>query len=240
MFVNINRLGHYLAEAEVQSILAIIKKGHTGTKTDRNHVIANQLISWLKMPRADISREILHRYARMSTRELYIPFTLARPEIVEQRIIAPLESAKRFACRGEYLGSVALSGLVGEMLVVFVWEMNSSKRRDSHDEEIDDKRIINNKFDKIPQSVRVNMLEAFDYIDTETVTKFRDLSEKRNAMLHSWTDSIVLKDIEESAIRCYSLAASLMKGIFKLELQDPGSLKMDKKVIKFLKSRNIV
>ena len=240
LLININRLGQALQEAEIDTILPIIARGESKDETNINNLIANQLKIWFKIPPEDIRRETLERYAKMSSRELYVPFTLAKPEIIEQRIIAPLESAKRFACIGEYLGSIALSGLVGEMLAVFIWEMESGVRRDVQDDVIQDKKFFKNNFDKLQQSLRINVIEAFGYIDATKANKFRELARNRNRILHSWTDSYLREEIEKVAIGCYSLAASSMKEIFKLELKDAGSLKMDQKVMKYVKSREPV
>lgn len=237
LLVNINRLGQALQEAEIDTILPIITKGENTDETNINNLIANQLIRWFKIPPQDINRETLERYAKMSSKELYIPFTLARPEIIEQRIIAPLESAKRFACVGEYLASIALSGLVGEMLAVFIWEMESEERKNSQGQVIQDQKFFKNNFDGLRQSLRINIIEAFDYIDATQAGKFRELAKNRNRILHSWTDSYLREAIEKVAIECYSLAASLMKEIFKLELKDAGSLKMDQKVMRYVKSK---
>ena len=237
LLVNINRLGQALQEAEIDTILPIVTKGESTDETNINNLIADQLIRLFKIPPQDINRETLERYAKMSSKELYIPFTLAKPEIIEQRIIAPLESAKRFACVGEYLASIALSGLVGEMLAVFIWEMESNERRNAQDQIIQDQKLFKNNFDRLQQSLRINVIKAFGYIDAAQAGKFRELAKNRNKILHSWTDSYLREEIEKVAIECYSLAASLMKEIFKLELKDAGSLKMDQKVMRYVKSK---
>lgn len=237
LLININRLGQALQEAEIDTILPIIKKGENADETNINNLIANQLIRWFKIPPQDVSRETLERYAKMSSKELYIPFTLAKPEIIEQRIIAPLESAKRFTCAGEYLASIALSGLVGEMLTVFIWDMESEERRNVQGHVIQDQKLFKNNFDRLQQSLRINVIETFGYIDATQAGKFRELAKNRNRILHSWTDLYLREEIEKVAIKCYSLAASVMKEIFKLELKDAGSLKMDQKVMKYVKSK---
>jgi len=237
LLVNINRLGQALQEAEIDTILPIVTKGESADESNINNLIANQLLRWFKIPPQDIKRETLERYAKMSSKELYIPFTLAKPEIIEQRIIAPLESAKRFACVEEYLASIALSGLVGEMLAVFIWEMESDERKNARGHTIQDQKIFTNSFDRLQQSLRINVIEAFGYVDTKQVGKFRELAKNRNKILHSWTDSYLREEIEKIAIECYSLAASLMKEIFKLELKDAGSLKIDQKVMRYVKSK---
>ena len=157
LLININRLGQALQEAEIDTILPIIARGESKDETNINNLIANQLKIWFKIPPEDIRRETLERYAKMSSRELYVPFTLAKPEIIEQRIIAPLESAKRFACIGEYLGSIALSGLVGEMLAVFIWEMESGVRRDVQDDVIQDKNFLSNSYTNFKNKIGLNV-----------------------------------------------------------------------------------
>lgn len=237
LLVNINRLGQALQEAEIDTILPIITKGESADESNINNLIANQLLRWFKIPSQDIKRETLERYAKMSSKELSIPFTLAKPEIIEQRIIAPLESAKRFACAEEYLASIALSGLVGEMLAVFIWEMESSERKNAQGHAIQDQKILKNSFDRLQQSLRINVIEAFGYVDTTQAGKFRELAKNRNKILHSWTDSYLREEIEKIALECYSLVASLMKEIFKLGLKDAGSLTVDQKVMRYVKSK---
>lgn len=240
LLVNINRLGQSLQEGDVDIIYSIIKNGDIKNKAQINNLIANQLVQWLKISPHDVGRETLERYAKMSSKELYIPFTLVKPEIIEQRIIAPLESAKRFACLGEYLASIALSGLVGEMLSVFIWDMEFEKRKNKQGEIIQDRKFFKNNFERLNQSIRINVIEAFGYISAVKSEKFRNLANNRNRILHSWTDPCLREEIEKNAVDCYSVAALLMKDIFKLELKDTGSLKIDEKVMKYINSREIM
>lgn len=240
LLININRLGQSLQEGDIDTIHSIIKNGDIKDKTQANNLIANQLMQWFKIPSQDIGRDTLERYAKMSTKELYIPFTLVKPKIIEQRIITPLESAKRFACVGEYLASIALSGLVGEMLSVFIWDMESEGRKNEQGEIIRDQKLFKNNFDRLQQSLRIKVIEAFGYIDDGNAKKFKNLANNRNRVLHSWTDSYLREEIENVAIDCYSVAASLMKDIFKLELNDAGSIKMDEKVMEYIKSKDLI
>lgn len=233
--ININRLGWSLDERDIDATLDIIQGGITGNQyaetvfNPQKH-FANIFIEWLKIPPQKITRDILERYVKMSPPELYIPFTLAQPEIIEQRIIAPLESAKRLACSEEFLASIALSGLVGELLVIFQWELHADDRKP-----ISDRNIIRNGFSELPQNQRLNMLQAFGYINDSQTGRFKELYQRRNSMLHSWTDAFRRDEIETYAIRCYCNAAFLMKGIFGIELTTADSLKMNVEVMRYIK-----
>lgn len=239
VLININRLGGPLTKKEIDFILEIAQnidseKEKLDKEFDANKHFAIQLVEWFGISSKNISREMLERYAKMSPKELYIPFTLAKPEKIEQRIISPLVSAKRLGCIGEFLASIALSGLVGEMLAIFLWEVNIEERKDKNGITIKDQKLFGEGFSQLPQNQRINILQAFSYIDSDQVGKSRELASRRNDILHSWTDSLTREEIEKYVISCYSCAAFLMKGVFGLELSDPGSLKMNPKIMKYL------
>src|SRR3989344_3610567 len=123
VLININRLVGVIAN--IDAVLDFIK--NPKEKTDEfdidKHTIT-QIIEWFRIDSGLITREMLECYNKMSSNELNITFTLAEPKIIEQRIVTPLISAKRNACIGDFLASIALSGLVGEMLTILVWEIN--------------------------------------------------------------------------------------------------------------------
>jgi hypothetical protein len=243
--INISRLGESFEEKDIDVILAVINEGTNlkstidGEADFKKRLIA-RLITWLNIPRQEITREIISRYIKATPADFGILFTLAKPEIIEQRIVAPLESAKRFACLGEFLGSIALSGLVGEILTVFVWDLNKAGRKDKNHKFIEDQSLFKGRnFDKLQQSLRINIIEAFNYIDSVQAEKFRQLSLDRNKILHSWTDSFVREELEATAISCYLCAASLMKTVFKIKLADASSISMDPKVAKYLEQFDV-
>lgn len=240
VLININRLGWSLKEGDIDIVLEMIKKEGVENKYASGEFsihkhFANQLMKFLEISPDTITRSMLECYAKMSPQDLYIPFTLSKPEIIEQRIIAPLVSAKKLACLGEFLASVSLSGVVGEMLAVFVWEMNAEDRVDKHGNPVEDRKLLVEGFSQMPQNQRINILQAFGYIDSVQVGKFKELTSRRNNILHSWTDSLRREEIENYAIICYSCAAFLMKGILEIELANAGSLKVSPKVMAYIK-----
>src|SRR5438445_481442 len=119
LLININRLGGHIID--IDTAISAIKNPEKTTGIYKwNKYQIDQVVDWFKIPRELINRDTLERYNKMSSTQ-FIPFTLAEPEIIEQRIISPLESAKRLSCVGDFIASIALSGLVGEMLTVLVW-----------------------------------------------------------------------------------------------------------------------
>ena len=236
ILININRLGFALTGKDIDTILDLINKStnQEGGEFNIDKHTTDALVTWLGCPREQITREVLERYVKMSPQELYIPFTLAEPEKVEQRIIAPLTSAKKLACLGEFLASIALSGLVGEMLAIFIWELNRTERKGPDGSTVKDRNLIGEGFSQLPQNQRVNLLQSFGYINSTQVGKFKELASRRNNILHSWTDAHTREQIEEHAIACFSCAALLMKQIFGIELADAGSLKVNQKVLNYL------
>jgi len=236
LLININRLVGFIAN--IDAVLDFIKNPKENTdEFDIDKHTITQIIEWFRIDRSLINSEMLERYNKMSSNELNITFTLAEPEIIEQRIVTPLVAAKRNACTGDFLASIALSGLVGEMLTVLVWEINSDTRRSKDGALLEDKSILITNFDKIQQSLRVNIIEAFGYINLEEAKIFRDLSSLRNQVLHRWTDSYSKDEIEKIAINVFSCATLLVKKIIQLELADSSSVKINPKVLNYISSK---
>lgn len=240
ILVNINRFGGPLTKEQTDFILKIVQNIDSGKETlgkennTNEYIAARQLIEWLEISPKSITPDMLERYTKMSPEELYIPFTLAKPEKIEQRITAPLVSAKRLGCIGEFLASIALSGLVGEMLAILIWDLNAAGRMDTGGAIIKDQRLIGEGFSKLKQSQRISMLQAFGYVSSINIGLFKELAERRNNLLHGWTDSMTRNQIEQSVIRSYSCATLLMKDVLGIKLADAGSLKVDEKVMMYL------
>lgn len=238
VLINFNRLGWPLRFDEVEAVFQNVNTGNFDQKDgdqefDVVKYTARQIIELLQIPSEQVTKPMVRRYAMLSTEELYIPVTLARPEKIEQRIVSPLVSAKRLACLGqtEFLASIAMSGLVGEMLAIIIWESHSKERQSKN---INEKILFNKGFDDVRQSQRVRTLHAFGYINSEEFGKFRKLASQRNRVLHSFTDEFSNEELESITIVCYSLATTLLKEIFKITVVNGNSLDVDYRIMNYL------
>lgn len=234
--VQINKLGLPLRSEEVDEIFGIIR-ADTALK-DKNPFkkqLADSLVQFFGVPDTDVTHQMLVRYSKMTPQNLYIPFTLAEPKRIEEQIVSPLFSAKRLACVGEFLASVALSGMVGEMMAVFIWDLYANDRRGRGGKPIKDKDFFRLGFSKIFQGTRINILLAFNYITKEQYNRFQELSGRRNHILHPWIAPLGEEKLENTAVKCYCIAANLMKEVFGIQLADAGTLKISPHVMSYIK-----
>ena len=65
---------------------------------------------------------IKERYLKLSTADLDIPIVPAENLILE-KIVWPFKSAKQAFCLADYVGCIALCGMVCEMAVIFIYDL---------------------------------------------------------------------------------------------------------------------
>jgi len=113
----INFFGPYLKKEDIPKILDP-KFSDTILQFERD------LFNWFfELPLSALSKEILERYVEATTQDSHTAIVPHTKEIFE-RLLKPLRSAKKCYCLGDYAATIALCGVVGEMLAILLWKIN--------------------------------------------------------------------------------------------------------------------
>lgn len=133
------------------------------------------LESFFEFPLSALSVPIIKRYMEVTTKEIHssiVPST----EQLHVKLLRPLSSAKRNYCLGDYLATIAVSGMIAEMLTGLIWVMHG-----------DSKEKINGKrFDDLSHAKRINLLLSEKIIPKLLYDDFDFIKKIRNKYLHSW------------------------------------------------------
>jgi hypothetical protein len=178
---------------------------------------------------------ILSRYKAISIEKKRI---LAAPN--EQRIldklIWPLRNAKAGYMCGNYLGVIALCGMVAEMVAIFLFEINSFKLNKTIVPDEGQKAIFGSSFEKLGQERRVNILYAFDVINNEMKKSFDIIRNIRRIYLHLWSQDH--EKLPSDAVKCFEAAVLLVVSTIGQDLKD-GKLILNKGIFEYLEKRGI-
>lgn len=154
IIVQLNFFGPYVKKGDIPKLL---DQNPPGTLLE----LQNDLLrSFFGLPSAILSREILERYVEVTTEETHTPIAPYTKEMFE-RLLKPLKSAKKNYCLGEYPATIALCGVVGEMLAILLWKINDVKLNGVPITEKEEIGLFGRSFEKLGQEQRLRILTTF-------------------------------------------------------------------------------
>ena len=103
------------------------------------------------------------------------------------KLVAPLRQAYAAFLLGNFLGTLALCGLISEMLTIFRFEI-ARFQVNGHDMTVEDQEgIFGKRFERLGQDRRISILETYGVINNEVATSLRKIYKIRNRYMHYWT-----------------------------------------------------
>jgi hypothetical protein len=152
--------------------------------TGEPRVDAPQLLAYLFAPEADGTIDaFVARYREVAFIPSAFPFAPAEPTILE-KLVWPLRHAVGSYCLANYLGCVALCGMVGEMVALLLWEISPYPRANPAMGDREQRQLFGRTFEQLGQERRMDVLRAFRLIDDEIRAAFEVLRTTRNRYLH--------------------------------------------------------
>ncbi|HET8540109.1 MAG TPA: hypothetical protein VFL83_09595, partial [Anaeromyxobacter sp.] len=136
---------------------------------------AGPLLHYLFDQQAERTGEaFVRRYREVEHVAAAFPFAPDEPSVL-QKLVWPLHHALGSYCLADYLGCVALCGMVGEMVAILLWEISPYPRGTPPLGEREARQLFGSSFEKLGQERRVDVLRAFRLIDDATKTAFDEL-----------------------------------------------------------------
>jgi len=213
-----------MSAAEMKQIL----KGEAKTDIERHW------ITWFEhffgLPQSSFTKELLSRFRKINTKKTFMNVV---PAI--QKLLKPLEDSCKSYCFGLHSASIALSGVVAESLQILLWEMHGVTVKGQTMTEQQEKAILGRRFERMEQTRRIEVLEAFGWITASQKTRFCHIRDARNRYLHSWEEDFARE--EQEALLCYQHAFALFKEITGVELHDAGSIKANPLLVKWMNNQ---
>ena len=162
------------------------------------------------------------RYGKVSKCDRNLVLTLEESELKEN-LFGPLRQAKTNYVIGNYLGSIALCGIVAERVALLVYNINivnTEKRQE---------------FEDMHQAHRLKLLKSLDLIGEESRMSFGEIGAARKSALYLWN---TLEDgIAKRAVRAYASATRLVLDVMDVEFIE-GNVRLNPKLRKYLEDRD--
>lgn len=178
---------------------------------------------------------IISRYKAISVERKRI-FAAPNEQRILDKLIWPLRNAKAGYMFGNFLGTIALCGMVAEMVSIFLFEINRFALNKRIMSDKDQKGVFGSKFEKLGQERRVNILYAFGVINDEMKQNFDVIRNIRRGYLHLWSQDH--DKLPFDAVRCFEAAVMLVVSTIGQDLKD-GKLILKKAILKYLEKQGI-
>ena len=178
---------------------------------------------------------LVSRYNEISKEK---PRLFAAP--AEQRLldklIWPLRHAKAGYMVGNYLGTIALCGMVAEMVAILLYEISNFSLNNKPMTEQDQINVFGRKFEKLGQDRRVQVLHAYGVIDDQLKKAFDLIRTTRNKYLHLWSQDH--DQLPSDAIATYNAAILIAVSAIGQNIRD-GKLILNPSLVKYLAQKGL-
>ena len=198
---------------------------------------ANRLFDYLFAPEGDRSADaFVERYKEIAAVDDSLPIAPAESNILD-KLVWPLRHAKGNYALGNYLGCIALCGMVGEMVAILLWEMSKVTLHGKLMAAADEKAIFGHAFEKLGQERRIKVLHALELIDADMERAFDSLREIRRKYLHffSQTHAQVAPDAQQAFKDAIKVVSVVLGQTFK-----DGAVVLRPDLMAYLTKRGII
>jgi hypothetical protein len=179
--------------------------------------------------------DLVLRYKEISKE----PDRLLAPPVEEKilaKLVWPLRHAKASYVLGNYLGTIALCGMVSEMVALLLWEISRVSINGKKMEPEDEKGIFGSTFEKLGQERRVSILSTYNLINSSLVESFDLIRSKRRTYLHFY--SADYSQISTDAIRVFHATVTVVVGAIGQGVKD-GKLVLNIALLKYLEEKGL-
>jgi hypothetical protein len=156
------------------------------------------------------------RYTEITDEQTHSPFAPSQ-QTVADRICIPLNNAKRYYCKEEYISCISMSGMVCEMLTSLLYMAH------------------NIPIDNADQYKRINFLTSRRIIGGSEKVDLHYVREVRNSYVHEFSYSHE-KIKEDSMVVCRK-TLMLFKSLLKMQIgSPPGFISFPSEILNILNS----
>ena len=150
---------------------------------------------------------VVSRYKEVSVEPVRLSVPPAEPEILA-KLVFPLRHAKGSYALGNYLGTIALCGMVAEMLAILLYETAPLSVGDARLSKNGEKRLLGRSFEKLGQERRISVLQVMGRVSPDDAKTLHRVRAIRNKYLHyySQTHEELASDAREAYLKTVELA----------------------------------
>jgi hypothetical protein len=165
------------------------------------------------------------------------PFLVPADQELVERLLWPLRNAKCMYVLGQYLGTIALCGMVAEMSALLLFDISEVSFGGQPLLQVTERMVFGRSFERLGQKKRVEVLKASGLIDSEVEDSFKLIRETRNRCLHLYSTQHEKLDHDAKAL--YHAAARILVYVLGQDLRE-GALMLRPALRKHLEARGVV
>lgn len=128
------------------------------------------------------SKSLIKRYHEINENKKL--FAAPVEEHILTKLIWPLRYAKGCYMLGNYLGTIALCGMVAEMITILLFDISDISINDKPLDEDAQVGLFGSRFEKLGQERRISILRTYNLIDDNLKSLFDIIRKKRRLYLH--------------------------------------------------------
>jgi hypothetical protein len=178
-------------------------------------------------------KSLIKRYREISVEKTRL-FAAPHEQRILDKLVWPLRNAKAAYMCGNYLGTIALCGMVAEMVAMLLSEITQFRLNNRPMSEKDQVSVFGRKFEKLGQDRRVNILAAYAVIDKNLEDAFERIRTTRNRYLHLWSQDH--EQLPLDAIKSFEAAVLLVVSAIGQNIKD-GKLVMNPALVSYLEQK---
>jgi hypothetical protein len=199
-------------------------------------VTTEHILKYLCTPGTSSSvPEIVQRYKKVNEDTPQIYAAPAETRLLD-RLIWPFRHAKGSFMVGNFLGTISLSGMVGEMAAILAFDLSDVRLNNTALDVKQQEALFGSKFEKLGQDRRVKILKVYGMIDETLMQAFDRIRDIRRKYLHLWSADHA--SMENDAIECFKAVVLVVVSVLGLDI-DNGKLILRSEVYDYLANHNV-
>ena len=180
--------------------------------------------------------DIVSRYREVSIEKIRL-FAAPNEQRILDKLVWPLRHAKAGYMCGNYIGTIALCGMVSEMVAILLFEISGFKLNNQPMSEKDQKAVFGSKFERLGQERRLQILFSYGVVDNELKISFDRIRGIRRRYLHLWSEDH--DRLSSDAVICYEAAVSIVVSVIGQNIKD-GKIILNPSIMKYLQKHGQV
>lgn len=196
----------------------------------------DDVLEYLCVPgiKSDINN-LVARYKEISKESKRL-FAAPAEERILTKLVWPLRYAKSCYMVGNYLGTIALCGMVAEMIAILAFEMSTILVNGKPLDEQAETNIFGSRFERLGQDRRVSILKAYNLIDDELKASFDIIRDKRRLYLHFYSQDY--SHLAPNAVEVFNATVKIVVEIIGQDIRD-GKIILKPAMLNYLKKKGI-
>lgn len=174
--------------------------------------------------------DLVARYNEISIEKNRLEIAPGETALLD-RLIWPLRDAKASYVVGNYLGAIALCGMVGEMAAILAFDMHNEAQDPVRYTEKAQADLFGRPFEKLGQERRVNVLLHLGIIADETRALLESVRVRRNRYLHDWSRDHA--PIKQDAVASFDACIDIVTAVLGMKIV-AGKLAFKEEVFLYL------